>query len=295
MPVDQYIGGVEHAILHLMYARFFVKALADMELLDVQEPFKALFTQGMILGPDGQKMSKSDGQRDQPGADRRALRRRRRPLLHPVHRPARPGCRLEREPPRRGPPRFLCRLWRLATSSRRRIPGDGASAAEDPQGDALTIVRKAHWAIDKVTGEMTRQFGFHTAIAALMELVNEIYRHPDADPRARRFATATAASLLFPFAPHLGAEAYEQLTGERVWEDAVARRRPRRCSTRTPSSSFSRSTARCVIASGRRPARRATSWRNWPSPPRGVQQHVDGQQVVKVVVVPDKLVNVVVR
>ncbi len=94
MPVDQYIGGVEHAILHLMYARFFVKALADMGLVNVQEPFSALFTQGMILGPDGQKMSKSRGQRDQPRTDRRALRDRCRPLLRPVHRSAGPGCGL---------------------------------------------------------------------------------------------------------------------------------------------------------------------------------------------------------
>ena len=87
MPVDQYIGGVEHAILHLMYARFFVKALADMELLDVQEPFARLFTQGMITR-DGAKMSKSQGQHGLAHGVRRALRRRHGALLHPLHRPA---------------------------------------------------------------------------------------------------------------------------------------------------------------------------------------------------------------
>ena len=216
MPADQYIGGVEHAILHLMYARFFVKAFADMELLDVQEPFQALFTQGMILGPDGHKMSKSQGNVISPmpiverfGAD--AARCYVLFIGPPDQDAAWSETSLE------GVHRFLSRLWRLGDEL-----GDGTTGSEPPpypQGDALTLVRKANWAIDKVTGDMSGRFAFNTAIAAVMELVNTIYRHPDADMAARRFATATAASLLFPFAPHLGAEVYEQLTGRRVWEE----------------------------------------------------------------------------
>ncbi len=291
MPADQYIGGVEHAILHLMYARFFVKAFADMQLLDVQEPFQALFTQGMILGPDGHKMSKSQGNVISPmpiverfGAD--AARCYVLFIGPPDQDAAWSETSLE------GVHRFLARLWRLGDEL-----GEDASAAEAPpypQGDALTLVRKANWAIDKVTGDMTGRFAFNTAIAAVMELVNAIYRHPDADPAARRFATATAASLLFPFAPHLGAEVYEQLTGRRVWVEPWPDADPAMLQAETfelvcqvngkvrdrvtaPTGAEREELERLCLES------------------RGVRAHVDGQEIAKVIVVPDKLVNVVVR
>ncbi|HEY2769047.1 MAG TPA: leucine--tRNA ligase, partial [Solirubrobacteraceae bacterium] len=216
MEVDQYIGGVEHAILHLMYARFFVKALADMGLLDVQEPFRRLFTQGMILGPDGHKMSKSQGNvvSPMPIVDRLGADAARCYILF-IGPPDQDAAWSEKS--LEGVHRFLSRLWRLGDEL-----GNHAAGVEvpiDPAGDELTLVRKANWAIDKVTADMTGRFAFNTAIAAVMELVNEIYRHRDADVEAQRFATATAASLLFPFAPHLGSEVYEALTGRRVWEE----------------------------------------------------------------------------
>ena len=249
MPVDQYIGGVEHAILHLMYSRFFVKALADMDLLDVQEPFQALFTQGMILGPDGNKMSKSKGNVISP-----------EPIVERFGADAARCYVLFIGPPDQDAAwsdtgiegvhrRLLGRLWRLADElceSAVREP-NGAEQPEEPTGDALTLVRKANWAIDKVTRDMTGRFAFNTAISAIMELVNEIYRYPDADPQARRFATATAASLVFPFAPHLGAEAYEMLTGRRVWEEPWPDADPDCCRPRRSSWS-ARSTARSATA-----------------------------------------------
>ncbi len=219
-PVDQYIGGVEHAILHLMYARFFVKAFADMELLDIQEPFKALFTQGMILGPDGNKMSSSKGNVVEPrpiverlGAD---AARTYVLFIGPLDQDA-----AWSDTGVEGVHRFLARLWRLGHELSHSNEGEQGLAEQpiDPAGAALTLVRKANWAIDKVTADLAERFAFNTAISAIMELVNEVYRHAGADPEARRFATATAASLVFPFAPHLGAEVYELLTGLRVWEE----------------------------------------------------------------------------
>ena len=291
MPADQYIGGVEHAILHLMYARFFVKAFADMGLLDVEEPFQALFTQGMILGPDGHKMSKSQGNviSPMPIVDRFGADAARCYILFigpPDQDAAWSETSLE------GVHRFLARLWRLGDDL------GGTAAGTDPppypQGDALTLVRKANWAIDKVTNDMTGRFAFNTAIAAVMELVNEIYRHPDADPAARRFATATAASLVFPFAPHLGAEVYEQLTGRRVWEEPWPDADPAMLQAETfelvcqvngkvrdrvtaPTGAEREELERLCLES------------------RGVRARVDSHEIAKVIVVPDKLVNVVVR
>jgi leucyl-tRNA synthetase len=297
MPVNNYIGGVEHAILHLLYSRFFVKALADMELLDVQEPFQALFTQGMILGADGNKMSSSKGNVVAPsqiverfGAD---AARGYVLFMGPLEQDA-----AWSDSGVEGVYRFLARLWRLGDElgdpdPTHADPGGSAGQPAAPEGEALTLVRKANWAIEKVTGDIGGRYSFNTAIAAVMELVNEIYRHPDADVAARRFGVATAASLVFPFAPHLGAEVYEMLTGTRVWTepwptaDPVMLVQPTfmlvcqvngkvRDRVEAPTGAAREELEKLALAA------------------RGVQAHLNGHRVVKVIVVPDKLVNIVV-
>ncbi len=291
MPVDQYIGGVEHAILHLLYARFFVKALADMDLLDVQEPFQALFTQGMILGPDGNKMSSSKGNVVAPseiverfGAD--AARCYVLFMGPPEQDAAWSDAGVE------GVFRFLSRLWRVGAELAD-APGD-ADQPVDPEGGALVLTRKANWAIEKVTGDMTGRFAFNTAIAAIMELVNEIYRHPEADLQSRRFAVATAASLVFPFAPHLGSEVFEQLTGRRVWEEPWPAADPAMLQADTFELV-------CMVNGKVRDRVRASAGapreelEQLCRDARGVKAHLDGQAVAKVVIVPDKLVNFVAR
>ena len=293
MPVDQYIGGVEHAILHLMYARFLTKACADMGLLNVQEPFQALFTQGMITR-DGAKMSKSKGNVISPSSyvDRYGADTTRCYVLF-IGPPDQDADWSDEGV--EGVHRFLSRLWRLGAD----VSGQATQAEprddRTAQGDDLEVLRKAHWAIEKVTGDIAGRFAFNTAISAVMELVNECYRRRDVvQPSSLHFAAATAASLIFPFAPHCGAEVYERLTGARVWEQPWPVADP---------AFLERETIEVVVqVNGKVRDRLQVSseatrdeLEALASESPKLKANVDGREIVKVIVVPGKLVNFVVR
>jgi len=296
MPVDQYIGGVEHAILHLMYARFFTKALADLGSLGVQEPFANLFTQGMITR-DGAKMSKSKGNTVSPGeyVERYGADTARTYVCF-MGPPERGGDWTDEGV--EGVNRFLSRLWRLCAEVGERAEAREAAAAAE--GDARELLAKAHWAIDKATRDFNRGFQFNTVISAVMELVNEAYRLKDGlygtpeGAESVRFATATAASLIFPFAPHLGAEVYERLTGERVWEQPWPQADPELLSSDTVTL--------VVQVNGKlrdrieAPAEASKEeLLQLARESEKVARHLDGGEIVKEIVVPGKLVNLVVR
>jgi leucyl-tRNA synthetase len=195
--------------------------------------------------------------------------------------------------------RFLARLWRLGEEVATRTEATAEPPAE-VEGDAGELLSKAHWAIDRVTRSFERGFHFNTAVAAAMELVNEAYKLKDSlygDPIGEacvRFATATAASLIFPFAPHLGAEVYELLTGERVWDQPWPQADP---------SLLTSDVITYVVQVNGKLRDRIEADSDAPEEEvlrlaresEKVKRHLDGKEVVKEVVVPRKLVNLVVR
>jgi leucyl-tRNA synthetase len=294
MPVDQYIGGVEHAILHLLYARFFTKALADLGHLpdEIQEPFAALFTQGMILR-DGDKMSKNKGNVVSPKeiVDRYGADTARAYILF-IGPPDQDADWADSGV--EGMFRFLGRLWRTSAEAAAELPA--WPIPDELNADDERLLRKANWAIDKVTADMSERFNFNTAIAAVMELLNEITpaKRGDAAPGTVRFALSTASSLLFPFAPHTATDAYHLLTGERVWEQGW----PDADATWLESDTFE---LVCQVNGKVRDRVDAPSSASRDqllelclAAPR-MQPYLDGHEVVKEVVVPGRLVNVVVR
>jgi leucyl-tRNA synthetase len=206
LPVSQYIGGIDHSTGHLLYSRFFVKAMNDWGMVGFREPFARMFHQGWVtLG--GSKMSKTKGNVegpdelvDQYGAD--AVR-----LYILFMGPA--DQDMEWTPDGvEGIVRFLRRLWRVVHEV-----ADAAPAPGEREGP---LARKANETIAKVTDDVLRRFQFHTPISAMMELLNELGGAVDT-PDAR-FAAETAVSLIQPFAPHVAEELWTALGHERLWE-----------------------------------------------------------------------------
>ncbi|NMA68879.1 MAG: leucine--tRNA ligase, partial [Desulfitobacterium sp.] len=217
MNVDQYVGGVEHAILHLLYSRFFTKALRDFGYLQVDEPFENLLTQGMVcLG--GAKMSKSKGNVVSPeeiiskyGADTARL------------------FILFAAPPERdlewsdqgveGCYRFLNRVWRLAVQYKDAISDEnGGSEKVREFGEldkaAKDMRRQTHQTIQRVSSDIGTRFNFNTAVSAIMELVNALYLYkeePNANLAVAKEAMESILLLLAPFAPHITEEIWSEL------------------------------------------------------------------------------------
>ena len=218
MPVDQYIGGIEHAILHLMYARFFTKALADLGIVpsDIREPFTRLFTQGMIrLG--GSKMSKSKGNLVAPqkyfesvGAD--SLR-----LFHLFVGPPADDFDWsdQTDDVIDGCFRFLNRIWRLALGNAESFPGVTIKTEDRAETQAdIEVLRLTHRLISKVSEDYER-WSYNTAVAAMMEFTNGLYRYAGAGAQRQTFdfAIDTLVTLLAPMAPHITAEIWEVRNG----------------------------------------------------------------------------------
>jgi leucyl-tRNA synthetase len=285
LPVNQYIGGVEHAILHLLYARFFTKVLNDLGLVGFREPFLRLFNQGMIYYR-GAKMSKSKGNVVAPdellaryGAD--AVR------LYILYMGPADEDMEWHDMGIEGCARLLDRLWRLALEVAEQEPVEG-----EPSGD---LVRTAHATIAQVSDDITRRFQFHTPIAALFKLVNEIY-HVKGEPgqaAAVRFATETAINLIQPYAPHIAEELWQRLGHERLWQNPWPEADPamlERDSFMLVVQVNGRVRDRVEVPAGLTDDELVAKARALPR----VSMHLDGKEIRKAIVVPGKLINLVV-
>ncbi|WP_027874614.1 leucine--tRNA ligase [Spongiibacter marinus] len=293
LPVDQYIGGIEHAILHLLYARFFHKLMRDEGLVHSDEPFTQLLCQGMVL-KDGAKMSKSKGNTVDPqaliekyGADTVRLF---------IMFAAPPEQSLEwSDSAVEGANRFLRRLWKLVANHL----DAGAAPTLDTgslTADQQALRRKTHETIAKVSDDFGRRQTFNTAIAAVMELVNELSRFErktDQCLAVEREALEAAVALLSPIVPHISHELWQQLGHSEAVIDASW--------PTVDESALVRSSIEMVIqVNGKVRAKMevpadadADTIKEMAKAQENVQKFIDGLTIRKEIVVPKKLVNIV--
>jgi leucyl-tRNA synthetase len=297
-PIDQYIGGVEHAILHLIYSRFWTKVMRDLGLIENDEPVHRLFTQGMVI-KDGAKMSKSKGN-----------------VVSPDEMVARFGADSARmyalfaAPPDRdldwqedgvaGVSRFLARVWRLVTKYAP-VTRSGAESSSKQQDGGAQLLRKLHQTIAKITLDFEGRWHFNTCVAAIMELVNEI-QAADAQLAAGeipapvvRELLRTLVLLLAPFAPYLAAELWEELG-----EEGAVLRAPWPVSNPKLSKENEleipvQINGKLVIVVRVVADADAKVIEAAALADERVQSRIVGKTVVKIIVVPGKLVNLVVK
>ncbi len=295
MSVDQYIGGVEHAILHLLYARFFTMFLYDIGMSPVEEPFKNLLTQGMVL-KDGSKMSKSVGNIVSPeeiiakyGADTARLF-----ILFT----APPEKELEwSDAGVEGSYRFLNRVYRLVYDAADELK-DAPAAFTAQNEDDKSLLFVLNSSIKKVGSDLKERFNFNTAISAIMVLVNELYRYRGLETQNKallKYALDCLVLLLSPFTPHICEEMWEHLghsesTYHQPWP-------------KYDESALVQDTIEIVfqlngkvkeklnVASGLS----KEAFQEAVMAEERVQQQLAGKQIVKIVSVPDRLLNVVVK
>ena len=299
LPVDQYIGGIEHAVLHLLYARFFTKVLRDLGYLKIDEPFINLLTQGMVI-KDGAKMSKSKGNVVDPdemieqyGADTVRL-----------------FC-LFAAPPEKdldwseqgveGAARFLNRLWRLVYEHHESISRVNSYSGKTPPGDASRkLHRKTHQTIKKVTEDIKERFHFNTAISAVMELVNLIYQVKDDVLKEEkglevlREAIESAIILISPMVPHiteelwrvLGHESSIVLTSWPTWDEEAVKEEQLLIVVQVNGKLRSR-----IYVS---PSADQEEIKRIALEDERIRKFVGEKPVKKVIVVPGRLVNIVV-
>lgn len=325
MPVDQYIGGIEHAVLHLLYSRFFTRAMRDLGILSYSEPFSNLLTQGMVT-KETWKCPEHDWLFPEEVKDCRCIRCGKQVIKGRVEKMSKskknvidPDALINRygadtmrlfslfaAPPERdlewsdkgveGAYRFLNRVWALVYKTRAEVQKYGSADGHVSSAPASALLRKTHQTIKKVTNDIEKDYHFNTAIASLMELLNELSSFaPEAEDgwQAMRFAVRNTLLMLAPFAPHISEELWKAI-GESnsifehpwpVWDEELAKEEEVELVVQVNGKVRSK----VLVPAGLPDSEAQQRALNEPK----IKELLDGKSIKKVVVVKGRLVNIV--